>query len=120
VLERRVLGDEVADSTLEGALAELLSARGVLCPVHHQLVSLPTGDVYELDYSYLEARLYLEFEGYGAHLISRERFEDDRERQNQLTLAGWRPLRFTRRMVLERPGRVAALVEAALRDPASS
>lgn len=52
------------------------------------------GANYCLDIVFRRARLVLEIDGF-AHHSSREAFEQDRTRQNQLMLAGWTVLRYT-------------------------
>lgn len=51
-------------------------------------------NTYYLDVAFRRARLALEIDGF-AHHSSREAFEHDRARQNQLMLAGWTVLRYT-------------------------
>ena len=80
----------------------------------HHLVTLASGIVYELDWSYPEHRLALELDGYGVHLRSRDAFEADRQRRNELEIAGWRVLNFTERMVRCRPALVVGQVTRAL------
>lgn len=56
-------------------------------------VALPNATYY-IDVAFRKARLALEIDGF-AHHSSREAFEGDRARQNQLMLAGWTVLRYT-------------------------
>ncbi len=49
-----------------------------------------------LDFAYPEKRLAIETDGYRWH-ASRERFETDRTKGNELVLAGWRVMRLTDR-----------------------
>jgi len=60
--------------------------------------------------AYPHVRVALEVDGYGVHLRSRETFEHDRDRQNELEIAGWRVLRFTSRALKHEPARVAGQV----------
>ena len=48
------------------------------------------------------------------HATDREVFESDRRRQNDLVLAGWRVLRFTYRMMEDRPDVFIRTVRAAM------
>jgi very-short-patch-repair endonuclease len=111
---RAVLGDRVlvdaADSRVEERLARVLADHGVSLPEHHHVVRLDRGIVAELDYAYPDKRVALEVDGYGVHLRSRETFEYDRDRQNELEIAGWRVLRFTSRALAGEPERVASQV----------
>ena len=72
------------------------------------------GLVAELDYAYPAPRIALEVDGYGVHLRSRETFEHDRVRQNELEIAGWRVLRFTSHALRHEPERVAGQVRRTL------
>ena len=47
---------------------------------------------------------------------TRDGFESDRERSNDLIASGWRVIRITWRMLHDRPERVVALVRRALCD----
>ena len=114
-LDDRVLGDAVADSSTEALFADVLVAHGLPLPVHHQIVLTGHG-VVELDYAYVAERVALEVDGYGVHLRSREAFEDDRLRQNALSVLGWHVLRFTHRMIVRQPGIVAGTVARMLRQ----
>ncbi len=110
LLETRVLGDLRADSGVEALLAQVLARHGVPVPELHHEVRVGRGTVAELDYAYPAARVALEVDGYGVHLRSRETFEYDRDRQNELEIAGWRVLRFTSRALKHEPARVAGQV----------
>jgi len=67
----------------------------------------------EVDFVWRDARLIVEVDGYRYHR-SPSAFEDDRERDVTLTLAGWTVLRFTWAQVTGRPGWVAAAVSERL------
>jgi len=116
VLEQRVLVDAVADSGVEALLAAVLATRGVPLPAHHHLVD---GVAAELDYAYPAQRIAIEVDGYGVHLRSREAFEHDRHRQNELEIAGWRVLRFTSHALRHHPDRVADQVTRMLQTATS-
>jgi len=95
LVETRVLGDAVPDSGTEALLASVLQAHGLPLPVHHYEVT-PDGTTYELDYAYPDHKVAIEVDGYGVHMRSRDAFEHDRHRQNEIEIAGWRFLRFTK------------------------
>ena len=63
----------------------------------------------EVDFVWRDARLIVEVDGYRYHR-SPSAFEDDRERDVTLSLAGWTVLRFTYAQVVGRPAWVAAAV----------
>ncbi len=115
LLDTRILGDAVADSAAEAALARLLVAHGLPRPEHHHLAAADTGRVIaELDYAYPAHRVALELDGYGVHLRSRAAFEGDRVRQNELEIAGWRVLRFAARQLWSAPELVVSQVRRVL------
>ena len=67
----------------------------------------------EVDFAWRDARLIVEVDGYRYHR-SPSAFEDDRERDVTLSLAGWTVLRFTYAQVVRRPAWVAAAVSTHL------
>jgi very-short-patch-repair endonuclease len=68
----------------------------------------------EVDFVWRHKRLVVEVDGYGYHRAP-SRFEDDRERDVILTVAGWTVLRFTWTQVTRRPKWVAAATAERLR-----
>jgi very-short-patch-repair endonuclease len=81
--------------------------------------ALPTPDLnedvegYETDFSWPDARLVVETDGWAAH-GTRRAFEDDRLRDAELMAAGWRVLRVTRSRLKRDPAAVAAQLEKLL------
>ncbi len=73
------------------------------------------GLVYYLDFAFPEFKLAVEIDGRTYH-SSREAFEGDRWRQNDIVLAGWRVLRFTPTMLEEQPQIVVAIIRRALQE----
>jgi very-short-patch-repair endonuclease len=63
----------------------------------------------EVDFVWREARLIVEVDGYRYHRAP-STFEDDRERDVTLSVAGWAVLRFSYAQVVRRPAWVAAAV----------
>lgn len=66
-----------------------------------------------IDFAYIEERIAIELDGFAEHGVKRA-FEDDRRRQNELTLQGWVVLRFTWDDVTRRTDVVIATIEHAL------
>ena len=66
-----------------------------------------------IDFAWPAQRLAVETDGRRFH-GGRLAFERDRRRDQRLTVAGWRPLRFTWRQVVQRPADVAATLRALL------
>jgi hypothetical protein len=112
ILDDRALGTAIADSTLEADLATILRRYGVPAPEHHQLVGADGLIEYELDYAYPDARLAIEVNGYGVHVRSRGRWQDDLTRHNRLVALGWTVLYYSRDAIERRPRQVAAEIDA--------
>lgn len=73
------------------------------------------GRLYFLDVAWARLKLVVEIDG-RLHQDDAAVFETDRWRQNALVLDGWRVLRFTWRMLQERPEAVIAAIRVALKD----
>ncbi len=100
------------ESRLELELFHLLRRAGLPLPVRQHPVRV-LGRSFVLDFAYPDVRLFLEGDGFGVH-GTRSSFEGDRDRQNLLVVAGWRPLRFTWRQVRRSPQVVVGQVRAGL------
>lgn len=72
----------------------ILTAAGVPLPAQQLRVELPSGPRF-LDFGYEWAKVGLEFDGFAEHGLIRSTFDDDRERDAELQLAGWLMLHFT-------------------------
>ena len=100
-----------AESPMETRLRWLLLQSGLPRPeVQTDLHDAMLRFVGRADLFYREARLVIEFDG-GNH---RERLVDDNRRQNRLTEAGFRVLRFSSADVYQRPEVVADQVRGAI------
>jgi very-short-patch-repair endonuclease len=115
VLERRPQGAPRTESDLETQFLQCLRAAGVREPVRQHRLRLTDGTMVRLDDAYPEELLFVELDGWASH-GGRTAFRQDRRRQNQVVLLGWRPLRFTWTDVVEKPERVAAEVAQALAE----
>ncbi|WP_078547902.1 hypothetical protein [Litchfieldia alkalitelluris] len=103
--------------------AEMLFLKQVWWPLFHHFRYLhPEYEVNDfqddkryLDFAYIRPtiRICLEIDGYGPHLknISRWRFSDSLERQNQLVIDGWTVIRFSYDQVSENPRRCQQIVQ---------
>lgn len=111
ILDGRTLGDQVADSALEGELGELLVRHGVPVPQHHFLVDDGGVVVAELDWAYPDAMVALEVNGYGVHVQSRERWERDLDRHNAITRLGWSVLHYSQKSIRHSPRKVAREID---------
>jgi very-short-patch-repair endonuclease len=72
----------------------------------------------EVDFVWRDRRLIVEVDGYAYHR-SPERFEADRERDVDLTVAGWRVLRFTWAQIQTRAAWVAVAIRTGARPLAA-
>lgn len=77
-------------------------------PIHDQRGLIGIGDIV-----FEQQMLVIEIDGFAWH-SDRARFQQDRSRQNRLTNAGWRVLRFTWRDITERPEDLVRTVRLAL------
>jgi very-short-patch-repair endonuclease len=103
VLDDRALGDERPDGLLEARMARLLRDAGLAPAVFQYVVRNEAGRfVAKTDFAYPPIRLALEVDGWSSH-GSRRAFQDDRDRHNRLTTAGWTVLHFTWHDVVRRP-----------------
>jgi Transcriptional regulator, AbiEi antitoxin/Protein of unknown function (DUF559) len=98
-------------SELEDRFQALCDNHGLPRPLNNTII-----EGQEVDFAWRPQRLVVEVDGYGFHR-SPSRFENDRERDVMLTLAGWHVMRFTWTQVTTRPKWVAAAVDARLGGP---
>jgi very-short-patch-repair endonuclease len=102
----RVLADHEAGSTrtrsdLEELMLSLCRRAGLPQPEVNQVI-----EGHEVDFVWRETRLIVETDGWGAHR-TRAAFETDRLRDAELTAAGWRVVRITKRRLEREPDAVA-------------
>ncbi|MEN3274108.1 MAG: hypothetical protein V7636_2869 [Actinomycetota bacterium] len=98
------------DSDLETVYWQVLREHGVELPMRQH----PVGQ-YLLDNAYVDAKVFVELDGYATH-GDRQSFGSDRRRQNVLVALGWMPLRFTDSDVRRYGRRTAHLTERVVRD----
>ena len=67
-----------------------------------------TGDIV-----FFEVRLLVEIDGFAFH-TDHARYVDDRERQNEFTVAGWTVLRFTWWTLTQEPERAVRDIQATI------
>jgi hypothetical protein len=105
-------------SAAEDRFHELLGRAGIAGWTANVPIQLNGRVIAVVDVLFAAARLVVEIDGYRVH-SSRETFQRDRRRQNQLITAGYTVLRFTWQDLEQRPGAVVAEVIAALQRAAS-
>lgn len=108
VLDSRALGRNRPDGLLEPRFARLCSQYDLPSPVFQHWIGR-----HRVDFAYPDLMIAIEVDGYWAH-GSYEAFQRDRERQNELVLAGWTVLRFTWTDLVKRPREVARTVVDAI------
>jgi hypothetical protein len=84
------LNPSIADARneWETLIDEAAKRFGLPAPIFNLKVDLPTGARF-LDAGWPAVTRAIEYDGYWEHLVSVERFDDDRSRQTQLQDAGW-------------------------------
>jgi very-short-patch-repair endonuclease len=111
LLARYVAGTIQTRSRLEELIIELCDANGIVRPrVNAQVEGR------ERDFFWPHARLVVEADSYTWHR-SPSALDDDRERDAELLLAGYRSLRFTWKQVTRRRRWVVRTLRATLRPP---
>jgi very-short-patch-repair endonuclease len=104
-------------SAAERLLVTLLRAAGIRGWRANAVIDGPDGlPIAKGDVVFRKQRLVLEVDGWAYHTDVAQ-FQRDRDRQNDLVLAGWTVLRFTWRDLTERPERVIVLMRGALASP---
>jgi len=104
----RTIGAPVTRSELEDRFVALLDAHDLPRPATNASV-----EGMEVDACWPQQRVAVELDGWGTHQ-TRQAFQNDRERSNDLTVADWALLRFTWADVTRRPEQTAARVARAL------
>ena len=98
----RYTGPTFTRSELENRFHRPLPTHDLPRPISNTIIE---GE--DVDFAWRAKRLIVEVDGYGFHR-SPSRFENDRERDVMLTLAGWKVMRFTWTQVTTRRKWVAA------------
>jgi len=114
LLEARSQWDGATQSDLEDLLRTVLAQRGVpIGAAQHRITDHIGTFVGRPDFAYIEHRLAVELDGEQFHM-DRMVFRNDRRRQNELELLGWRVLRYTWWDLTNRPDEVADEIRSAL------
>ena len=118
---RAVLADlaepALTRSDVEERFLALCRAAALPRPEVNAELVVDEGPAMIVDFLWRAQRLAVETDAYGTH-GNRQAFERDRRRDQRLRLAGYDPLRFTRRQIISEPNRVAATVYALLQRAA--
>ena len=87
---------------LEQAMFDICTAARMPRPEVNWWIPLTSGPGYEPDFCWPDLRLIAETDGFETH-GTRTAFEQDRRRDQQLAVQGWRVVRFTWRQVIYEP-----------------
>jgi hypothetical protein len=116
---RRLIEDRatrgVTESPLEARALTLLRKSGLPIPMLQYVVEEHGRFVARLDLAYPEKRVALEIDGFRFH-DTRESFDAERARGNELQAIGWKVLRITSQHLERSPEEVAEWVRRALND----
>jgi predicted transcriptional regulator of viral defense system len=108
VLEEHYIGQTLTWNEFEERFLALAREAGLPLPEVNVLLELNDGEPpIRVDFVWPARRLAVETDGRGSHL-THQAFERDRRRDQRLTMARWRPARFTRRQVKYSPAQVRA------------
>jgi hypothetical protein len=113
ILGEHAPGTTITRNALEEAFLALCRREGIGRPIMNAPLTLPGGRDIVIDALWPAERLAVELDGRAVHL-RRKAFEADRERDVELTVAGYVPARFTWRKVTLEPRWVAMQLRALL------
>jgi very-short-patch-repair endonuclease/predicted transcriptional regulator of viral defense system len=113
VLAEHRVGSTLTRNDLEERFLQIARDAGLAPDAVNRWIPFPEGGGAEADFIYKRRRLIVEVDGRDPH-TTRQAFEADRRRDQQLTLLGWRVIRFTWRQVMHDPRYVAATLHALL------
>jgi len=113
VLAEHRVGSTLTRNELEERFLQIARDTGLPPDAVNRWIPFPDGGGAEADFVYKRQRLIAEVDGRDPH-TTRQAFEADRRRDQQLALLGWRVIRFTWRQVMHEPGYVAATLHALL------
>lgn len=99
-------------SELERLFIALVRRAGLPRPAQNHALTVDGRRLW-IDVAYPELRIAIEIDGKAYHLFA-EDWANDLDRQNTLVLDGWLVLRFTARVIRERPDAVVTSVRAAI------
>jgi very-short-patch-repair endonuclease/predicted transcriptional regulator of viral defense system len=103
----------LTDTDLEERFLALCRAASLPRPEVNEWLDIDELPAIKADFLWRAERLVIETDGWEAH-GTRQAFERDRRRDERLKLAGYEPLRFTRRRIVTQPGGVIRTVSEML------
>jgi very-short-patch-repair endonuclease len=99
----------LTDTEVEERFLSLCRAASLPSPEVNQWLDIDDEPTIKADFLWRAQRLVIETDGWESH-GTRQAFERDRRRDERLKLAGYEPLRFTRRRIVSDPGGVMKTV----------
>ena len=108
-LDAREIDGVPSDGKLEMAMNDLLTTHHLPPAQFHARVA-----GYEVDFLISGTCVVLECDGYESHGLNRDQFEFDRQRNAEVTAAGYVIVHFTWRQLVGAPAKVAGRIEANL------
>lgn len=115
-LEQHLPGSTPTWSELEERFLALVRAAAVPAPEVNAWVVLDDDEpAIRVDFVWRDARLAVETDGHRSHR-TKAAFEQDRRRDQRLTLAGWRPVRVTWGQISRSPTQMTRTLAALMRD----
>ena len=106
-------GDNIGESHLERLFLPVVRKFKLPRPKLQYEVRLASGRTVFIDFAFPDDRLAIEIEGFGVH-GQQIRWQQDMDRENELTELGWQVLRFSKQDLTKRPDRVASRILACL------
>jgi hypothetical protein len=104
----------ITESELEERFLAIVVRAGLPRPLVNEWILLPDGTLVRVDFLWPAERLAVETDGRDTHARQRA-FVSDRDRDQRLTIAGWRPVRFTWEQVVHAPTTVERRLEELVR-----
>lgn len=117
-LEPRISEKSLGESEIEAMALRLLREWGFDDPCVQYPLPWRSSRKGRVDLAYPDFKLIIEIDGRAWH-ATLEAFENDRMRDNHAQLAGWRVLRITYRMMIDRPAEVRTMIRQALAGSAA-
>jgi hypothetical protein len=114
---RQILkSDSRGESPLEREFMGIVRRFGLPTPIAQYEIGLAKGGSIFIDFAYPEARLAIEMHGFGTHGAQEARWENDLDRDNELTGLRWNIFHFSKKQLVGGPEKVARRIRAYLEE----